>query len=391
MSAAAGIAVRALPRVGAVPQAIWDDVGAGAATPFESHGFLTALEDSGAVGPNTGWEPVALLAEAHGVPVGVAVAYVKRDSWGEYVDDRAEAAAAAAAGRPYYPKLVLAVPFTPVTGPRLIARASLTAHEQHAVRLALLDAASDIAHAHGCHGVHVLRATPEDLAATAARGFADRVGVDYRWEDAAYADLDALLARFPSRRRATIRRERRRLDAAGFHVTHLAGAGIPDSLDGALYAFYRATADRYRGPWLTPAAPLGRDFFALLWDRVRPALRLTLAWRGGRLAAGALDLEKDGRRFGRYWGSALEVDALHFEVCAYAPIEDCIARGVGSFSVGPGGGAHKLARGFAPTRDTSSHFLFDALQHSALAEACSRESAAALAEIELSADRVFIR
>jgi hypothetical protein len=389
VSAAAAIAVRALPRVGAIPRATWDGVSAGAATPFESHGFLTALEDSGAVG--TGWEPLALLAEARGAPVGVAVAYTKRDSWGEYVDDRAQAAAATAAGRPYYPKLVLAVPFTPVTGPRLIARADLTPREQHAVRLALLDAASDAARARGCHGLHLLRATPEDLAATAARGFADRVGVDYRWEDAGYADLDALLARFPSRRRASIRRERRRLVAAGVHVTHLAGAGIPDSLDGALYALYRGTADRYRGPGFARAAPLGRDFFALLWDRVRPALRLTLAWHGGRLVAGALDLEKDGRRFGRYWGSALEIDALHFEVCAYAPIEDCIARGVASFSAGPGGGPHKMARGFAPTRETSSHLLFDAVQHSALAAACARESAAAQGEIELSADRVFIR
>ncbi|TNF35032.1 MAG: GNAT family N-acetyltransferase, partial [Deltaproteobacteria bacterium] len=147
----------------------------------------------------------------------------------------------------------------------------------------------------------------------------------------------------------------------------------------------------YVDPGARRPAPLGRRFFALLWERLRPALRLTAGWRDGRLVAAALDLEKDGRRFGRYWGSALEMDALHFELCAYAPLEDSIARGVRSFSVGPGGAAHKAPRGFPATDDHSAHYLFEPTHHAALAAACRRASQTARAEIEVSRDRVFIR
>jgi len=393
---AGAVTVRALSRVGAVPRAEWDAVVDPDAPPFASHGFLTALEDGGVVGVERGWEPIALVAERPGADgraelVGAAVTWLKRDAWGEFVDDRVHVAEARAAGDAYYPKLVLATPFTPVPGPRLHADPALPGPIRAEIRLALLDAALDTARERGCHGVHLLHAAPSDLAAAAARGFATRLGMTFRWERAGEADLEGLLARLPTKRRTAIRRERRRLREAGLMTTQLSGDGVPDALDGAMYAFYRMTADRYVDRAGARPAPLSRRFFALLWERMRPHLRMTAGWYGGRLVAAALDLEKDSRRFGCYWGSAREIDALHFELCAYTPLEDCLARGVDSFSVGPGGRAHKVPRGFLPCDDESAHLLFDDTRHAALASECERESAAIRAEIEVSRDRVFIR
>lgn len=367
--------LRVLRSVHEVAAADWDAV-TGAdpdGTPFHQHAFLATFEDTGCVGAGTGWRPLFVTVWTDGgTLVGVAPAFVKAHSMGEFVYDFAWAEAATRAGIAYYPKLVVAAPFTPVTGRRLFARAAEGAPSPERIRGALLDGLVAVAEDAGLSGVHVLFALEDELALARARGFAVRRGCQFHWRNDGYPDFEAFLARFPSKRRNQIRRERRQVRESGVRIQHLHGEAIDEALKGPAFAFYAATVDRY----VYGRRYLNEAFFGRLFTTLRPHLQLTLAWKGGEIVGGALNLEHAGRRFGRYWGALEDVPALHFEVCAYAGIEDCIARGIATFEAGAGGEAHKLKRGFLPTRTGSAHLVLQPDFQAAVEDFCGREAMA---------------
>lgn len=380
-SPVARLDVRVLDGVRAVPRAVWDATVGGDPThppgPFEDHRFLAALEESGSVGAPVGWTPFALAAESGGATVGLAAAYLTASA--------RHPAFAPVGDRPPRPRLLLAPPFTPVVGRRLWTAA--TATDPAEVRRALLDAAVDLARARGACGVHLLDCDPADLDAADACGFVHRLDRHYAWHAEGDADFEAWLARMNARRRANIRRERRRVRDAGFALEVFRGDAIDDAHLTVAHALHRATAARFVGgrAHVTPA------FFTALGASLRDQLVVTLALHGGRPIAASVDFEKANRRYGRYWGSAIEPDALYFEVCAHAPIADCIARGVSSFHAGPGGRAHKLPRGLLPTPASSAHLLFAPAEHDAVRQEAARRNPLVVADVEQSRVRVFSR
>jgi len=380
-------------------------------SPFLHWGFLSALEEARAVGPRAGWvgqhvvARVTLPGQAPRV-VGLAPAWLKSHSMGEFVYDWAWADAAERAGLAYYPKLVLGAAFSPVTGPRLLTAPDLDPDLARKVKRALLVGALEHARDRGVSGVHLLFCTDEELAIAEGLGMTHRLGCQYHWQDDGYADFEAFLARFPSKRRNQIRRERRRVHEQGVILSSQVGAEVEDRWVGTAFDFYGATVDRY----VWGRRYLSKRVFELLWERMRPYLNLVLARRGEAVVGGSLNLQSHPdprllpalastpaftttpvRRFGRYWGALAEVQDLHFEVCSYFAAEDCIRRGVRTFEAGAGGEGHKLGRGFLPARTHSAHLLFQPTFHSAIADFCRRERDHVEREIEAQSNEVFVR
>ncbi len=384
-----GVTSEVVPSVRAVDAAAWDRLVTADpdGLPFLRHAFLAALEDTGCTGRQSGWEPAHLLLRQGEALVGLAPAHVKHHSFGEFVHDSAWADAAMRAGLRYYPKLVIAAPFSPVTGRRLFVDPTLPEASRTALRTALLGAAWDLARDRNLSGVHLLFGLPDELALAREADFALRTGCQFHWRNAGEGDFAGFLSRFPSHRRNQIRRERRQVAEAGVRVTHHAGGAIEDGWRDAAFAFYGATVDRY----VYGRRYLNEAFFARLWSDLREHLQLTLAWRGERIVGGALNVVHGARRLGRYWGALEEVPALHFEVCAYAAIEDCLASGVAVFEAGAGGESHKLKRGFLPALTGSAHALVHRPLHDAVADFCAREAAHIHAEAEVLAHDVFAR
>ena len=370
MAEPGSLRVETLAAVKEVDAATWDRL-ATHAPPVLEHGFLTSLEDAGCVGPDAGWAPLPLIArDGDGGPiVGVCPIYVKSHSMGEFVYDWSWADAAARARVPYYPKLVIAAPFSPVAGPRLLVDPALDAADGRAVRRALLLAAVEVARRTRCAGLHMLFCTEEERNLAAELGFAIRTGMQFHWRNEAYGTFDDFLGRFRSKRRNQIRRERRRVAEAGIRVRSYLGAEVVDAHRRHAFRFYRSTVDQFA--W--GRRYLNERFFELLWARCRDRLQLTLATRDDHVLAGTLNLEKDGRRYGRYWGTDERHHSLHFEVCSYAPIDDCIQRGVQVFEAGAGGGNHKYGRGFLPALTWSAHLHLHGGFQEAIADFCRRE------------------
>jgi hypothetical protein len=377
-----GLEVIGVNSVNALPPAVWDSLVAGG-VPFLRHGFLSALEDSGCLGDASGWIPCHLVARAGGLPVGLAPVFLKTHSMGEFVYDWAWADAASRSGIRYYPKLVVAAPYSPVTGRRLFG--------DDPVRRALLAAVVAQARAMDCAGVHLLFCTPEEVALACELGFTHRLGHQFHWSNPGYRDFEDFLGRFDSKRRNQIRRERRRVREQGVELSSHVGDGVEDRFIAPAFAFYGATVDRY----VWGRRYLNQRFFELLWARQRAHLQLVLASRAGQVVGGSLNFEArlggGLRRFGRYWGALDEVDQLHFEVCSYFAIEDAIARGVEVFEAGAGGEQHKLVRGFLPTATHSAHLLFDPRLHDAVTDFCAREAQHVALEIERLTEGVFAR
>lgn len=396
--------VSVIPSVGLVDRASWDSlVGP---SPFLRHAFLSALEASDCLGERAGWLSSHLVARSGGRVVGLAPAFIKLHSMGEFVYDWAWADAAQRFGVAYYPKLILAAPFSPVTGRRLFGSAEGLAerggptgfgsgHDPDAIARALLMAATEYARQVECSGVHLLFCTEREVKVAAGLGFAHRLGCQFHWTHAGYRDFDDYLHRFDSKRRNQIRRERRRVREQGVEVVALRGAEVGDDLIGPAFDFYGATVDRY----VWGRRYLNRRFFELLWRDCRDDLQLVVARRGGQLVGGAINLQADlatnepggHRRFGRYWGTTATIDSLHFEVCSYASIEDCIRTGVTVFEAGAGGDQHKLVRGFLPTATHSSHLLFEPRFHRAIDDFCQREAQHVSDQIERLGEGVFAR
>jgi predicted N-acyltransferase len=300
--------------------------------------------------------------------------YVKTHSEGEFVFDWGWADAAERAGIAYYPKLLVGVPFTPVTGARFLVAAG----EPRGEWVARLGAALvELCRESELSGVHVNFCREDEIEPLRARGFELRVGVQYHWKNAGYASSDDWLARFRSKRRNQIRRERREVVESGVRVETLAGDAIPDALFEPMFRFYLATV---RGrAW--GRQYLNRKFFALIAERFRARLCFVVASAGGEAIAGTFNVEKGDTLYGRYWGATRDVRNLHFEVCYYAAVEHCIARGLARFEPGAGGD-YKQARGFDGEPTYSLHWLAEPRLREAVGRFLAEERARTQGGIE---------
>lgn len=317
--------------------------------PFTTHRFLKALEDSGSVGPGTGWTPRHLTARLGDRIIAVAPLYAKGHSQGEYIFDFNWAHALENAGGSYYPKLQMAVPFTPATGRRFLTRPGfeeigISALTQGAVQLAAENRLSSL---------HVTFCTEAEAKAGEAMGLLHRTSQQFHWENHGYADFGAFLTSLSSRKRKAIRRERRDAQAFGGTIKVYAGEEIQPCHWDAFWVFYQDTGARKWGsPYLT------RSFFDIAHETLREDIALILAERDGRIIAGALNVIGRDTLYGRYWGCTEHHPFLHFELCYYQAIELAISLGIGRVEAGAQG-EHKLARGYLPVTTHSLHWIAD--------------------------------
>ncbi len=362
MTAPPPVTARLADGVTAISPAHWDAC-AGAANPFLCHAFLSILEESGSVSPRAGWQAVPIIVDgADGVPIAIAPAYAKRHSQGEYVFDHAWADAWARAGGSYYPKLQVAVPFTPVPGPRLLLRDAAAAP-------ALIAAVEAVVDRHAMSSAHATFVAPDQVPLFEAAGWLIRAGTQFHWANNGYTCFDDFLDALASRKRKAIRKERAAA-IGGLTVRHVTGSDLTERDWDAFWTFYQDTGSRKWGqPYLT------RPFFSLLGARMGERVLLMLAERDGRPIAGALNLIGADTLYGRYWGCTEEVPFLHFELCYYQAIEAAIARGLKFVEAGAQG-EHKLARGYAPVTTWSAHYLPDPNFRRAVADFLVRERAA---------------
>jgi predicted N-acyltransferase len=335
--------------------------------PFVSHEFLSSLETSGAVGGRTGWQPRHLLAEDKtGVLLGAAPCYAKSHSQGEYVFDQGWAEAFERAGGDYYPKLQVAVPFTPVTGPRLLARPGLQAD---AVRGALGRALAEITEASELSSAHITFLPEADWRMLGERGYLQRTDQQFHWFNNGYARFDDFLAALSSRKRKIVRRERKEALGPGIEVSWLTRSDLTEDVWDAFFAFYMDTGSRKWGrPYLT------RAFFSMVGQTMRDRILLVMAKRAGRWIAGAINFIGHDTLYGRNWGAVEHHPFLHFELCYYQAIDYAIAHKLRRVEAGAQG-EHKLARGYLPQTTYSAHFIANPALRRAVADYLARERA----------------
>jgi predicted N-acyltransferase len=367
------VLARIVPGVGAIDAAAWDAC-AGGGNPFVSHAFLSILEESGSATARTGWQPIPIVVDGpDGAPAAIAPAYAKSHSQGEYVFDHGWADAWERAGGRYYPKLQVAVPFTPVPGPRLLLRDDPAGADIRTNASALIAALEAVVDQHGLSSAHATFVAPDQVPLFEAAGWLIRRGTQFHWRNRGYAGFDDFLGDLASRKRKAIRRERAAaLD--GLVVRHVTGGDLTEADWDAFWAFYQDTGSRKWGrPYLT------RAFFSLLGERMADQTLLILAERDGRPIAGALNLIGADTLYGRYWGCVEDVPFLHFELCYYQAIEAAIARGLATVEAGAQG-EHKLARGYRPTPTWSAHYIPDPAFRRAVADFVAREREAVEAD-----------
>jgi hypothetical protein len=361
-----------------VPCAEWNAL-VGEESPFLEWGWLASLEEAGCVGERSGWAARPLVAREHGRLVAACPVYVKGHSEGEFVYDWSWADAAQRAGLAYYPKLLVGVPFTPVTGARVLTASG-------ADRAALLaDAARalvSLCRANRLSGVHVNFCRDDERAAFEAEGFHPRLGFQYHWHNAGCASFDDYLARLRSKRRNQVKRERRSLAEQDVAIRSYVGDEIGDELFAPMFEVYRVTVDNH--PW--GRRYLNRRFFALLREHFRARLCFIVARRGEEIVGGTVNVQKGDALYGRYWGALVPLPNLHFNVSYYAGIAHCIERGLARFEPGAGG-EYKQLRGFDATPTWSCHWLADARFAEAVAKFLEREREQAAAAIESYRDR----
>jgi predicted N-acyltransferase len=318
-------------------------------SPFLEWDWLATLEQAGAVGEPTGWASRPLVVRDGSGLTAACPLYVKGHSEGEFVFDWGWADAAERAGIPYYPKLLAGVPFTPVSGARLLTAPGVD-RETWTARLAA--ALRELCDGNQLSGVHVNFCREDEIEPLRRAGFQPRLGVQYHWHNPGYRDFEDWLGRFRSKRRNQIRRERRSLEQQGVQIEVHSGDAIGAELRDPLYGFYRATVDgrAWGRPYLNPRT------FELLWERFRSRLCLVVARRGNELIGGTLNVQKGDALYGRYWGCVRELPHLHFNVCYYAAIEHCIGSGLKRFEPGAGGD-YKQVRGFDAQPTWSLHYL----------------------------------
>lgn len=358
------------PRIADIGPIDWDRC-AGPDNPFVSHAFLSALEDSGSAGARTGWLPQhAVLRDSRGAVVAVAPMYAKSHSYGEYVFDHGWAHAFERAGGRYYPKLQVAVPFSPVPGPRLL-RAPCGGISASALGSALKQACREL----GLSSVHVTFCTEAEYRALTDGGWLGRLGRQFHWENAGYTSFEDFLGALSSRKRKVLRRERRDANSAGLEFRALTGPEISKRQWDAFYRFYTATVDRKWG-----SAYLTRQFFSLLGERLGERVVLMLAEHNGSPVAGALNLAGSDTLYGRNWGCRGEWPFLHFELCYYRAIDWVIAHGLRRVEAGAQG-THKIQRGYMPRATYSAHWIAHEGLRRAVANFLEEERPAIMAEM----------
>jgi uncharacterized protein len=347
----------AAPKTGVVPHLAdiaadqWDacaNPDASRYNPFVSHAFLSALETTGCVGGRTGWLPQHVVVERAGAVAACMPAYVKSHSQGEYVFDHGWAEAFQRAGGSYYPKLLAAVPFSPVPGPRLLVRPGTHAD---ADRQLLLAGGVALAKRHDLSSLHITFMREDEWTAAAGQGLLQRTDQQFHWLNQDYADFGGFLAALSSRKRKTIRKERETALASGLAIERVTGAAITDEHWDAFYDFYQDTGAR---KWGRPY--LNRAFFAELGRTMADRVLLVMAHRGGRYVAGALNMIGGDCLYGRYWGAVEQHPCLHFEVCYYQAIDFAIEHKLARVEAGAQG-EHKLARGYMPSPTYSAHWI----------------------------------
>ena len=366
-----GITLRVADRLDAIDEAEWNAC-AGPDNPFVSYGFLAALEDSGSVSARTGWLPQHLLLEdATGRLIGAVPLYLKSHSWGEYVFDQSWADAYERAGGQYYPKLQAAVPFTPVPGPRLLVRADAPAEAADL----LIGGLVEVAKRHKVSSLHVTFPQAADWQRLGDAGFLQRIGQQFHWTNDGYASFEDFLGRLNSRKRKSIRKERKAAIEGGIALRTLVGADITPAHWDAFHRFYLSTVDRKWG-----GAYLTREFFELLPARLGDRIVLVVAERDGRTIAGALNLRGRDTLYGRNWGADDDYPFLHFETCYYRAIDFAIEHGLKRVEAGAQG-QHKIQRGYLPTETYSAHWIANRGLRSAIDHFLQRERPAMRAEM----------
>ncbi len=338
--------------------------------PFLRHAFLSALEDSGSVGPHTGWQPEHLLHIEDDRLIAALPSYRKWHSYGEYVFDHGWADACARAGIDYYPKLLTAVPFSPVSGPRLLAATVEDGFE-------LLKSLPGYLQIEELSSAHINFTDPFTDAAMAEQpGWLQRIGCQYHWQNREYRDFQDFLDALSSRKRKQMRKEREQVAGQGFEFEWLEGRELGEAQWDFVYACYANTyAVRRQAPYLT------REFFSLLAERMPEAIRVVLAKQGSRPVAMAFSLVGGDSFYGRYWGCLAEFDRLHFETCFYQGMDYAIAHGIQRFDAGAQG-EHKLIRGFEPVITHSWHYLRHPGLKAAVKDFLQQERAGVLAYAE---------
>jgi len=361
--------VEVVAKIADVPAEAWDACAIpdpATYNPFVAHAFLKALEDAGTVGGRTGWTPRHLvLRDESGDVAGCAPCYLKSHSQGEYVFDYGWADAYIEAGGRYYPKLQIAVPFTPVPGPRLLVRPGPGSETREAM---LAAAAIEVAERSGISGVHITFLTEGEWTRLGTQGLLRRTNQQFHWRNAGYATFDDYLASLASRKRKDTRKERAQALEGGLTVEWLRGREITEAHWDTFFRFYMETGSR---KWGQPY--LNRKFFSLLAaGAVGERCVLMLAKRGRRAIGGSFHLVGGDCLFGRYWGAVEHQPFLHFEMCYYQAIDYAIAHKLARVEAGAQG-EHKLARGYLPEKTYSVHYLVDPALRRAVADFLARE------------------
>jgi uncharacterized protein len=381
------VRVRVVQRIADAPAAEWNACASGDApdgaptrpdNPFISHAFLHAVEESGSATPKTGWLPQHLILDnSDGAVVGCMPCYLKSHSFGEYVFDHAWADSYERAGGTYYPKLQCAVPFTPVTGRRLLTR---DGPERAGRKALLLQAAATLTERLHASSLHITFPTKEEWELAGRLGFLQRNDQQFHWRNDGYQSFEDFLGALASRKRKSIRSERKRALENGIEIDWVTGADLTEAHWDAFFAFYMDTGSRKWGlPYLT------RAFFSLIGETMRDQILLVLARRKGRPIAGALNFIGADGLYGRYWGALEEHPCLHFELCYYRAIDYAIQHKLSRVEAGAQG-AHKLARGYLPVPTYSAHWIRDSGLRRAVSGYLQRERATVAHEIAMLGD-----
>lgn len=342
---------RWLDRISEVPPSLWNGVVGNDCAPTLRWQWISALEQSGSVSEQSGYQPTHLTVWDGDLLIGATPAYVKLHSMGEYIYDFAWAQTAARMGIRYYPKLMVGVPLAPITSTKLnVARG----YDAGSLRPQMIEALLRRALALGCSSIHILFTSASDEEYALAAPFFKRTTMQFHWKNEAYASYDDFLARFDSKRRSQLKRERSAAANQGIHIRTIAGSLCNAEHARIAHRLYASTVEKNGFGMLQ----LNEQFFSTVFAELPENVELVVAERGNQLVAGAFNLVTPARLYGRYWGCVEEVPFLHFNVCLYHSVDACIQAGRQVFEPGAGG-EHKIQRGFQPTAVNSWHALFD--------------------------------
>jgi predicted N-acyltransferase len=364
----ASVTLRILGRVREIPAADWDALLGEDSSPFMEHRWLDMLEEAGCVGGETGWVPTHLSMWEGDRLVAVAPSYAKGNSEGEFIFDWSWADFAMRQGLRYYPKIVVAVPFTPATGDRVLVAPGC---DRARVVTQLASAAREWAGRAGASGVHCLFPREAEARAWEAAGYMRRDSFQFHWFREGAATFDDYLGRFNSKHRNQIKREVRGVEERGIVIETLTPEAHTVPVARTMHDLYSTNIDKH-GVW--GRHYLNERFFELLIDRFRDRLAWVVAREGpgGKIVAGAFNVVRGKRLYGRYWGTHVDVPFLHFAVCYYAGVRFCLERGLDVFEPGAGG-EHKRARGFVPTITHSAHWIENKRMRAAIGEWLERD------------------